>query len=311
MSVEFQRAAVALFVAGYLAGGPLPAQHRQGSPDADQKGGIAVPSHEKASKQEETCAEIEGLNPLLEKGTVLVLGELHGSQESPAFVGSVACHALAAELSVTVGLELLDSEKRGIEAYLSSAGSEADRHSLTASGSWSAGYQDGRTSWAILDLLDRIRVFRAGGQPVAVELFDRAGWKSGQERDQLMAEALAGVLERTDSDIVIILTGNIHSRIGRGTPWDETYKPMTHLLSDLTEWNLVSLNVAHAGGSAWMCNGSEPSSCGVRQVGGRGRETGLAIELGDDPATTGHSGRYHVGPLSASLPAAGKPAGAP
>jgi hypothetical protein len=83
MSVELQRAAVALFVAGYLAGGPLPAQHRQGSPDADQKGGIAVPSHEKASKQEETCAEIEGLNPLLEKGTVLVLGELHGSHLSP------------------------------------------------------------------------------------------------------------------------------------------------------------------------------------------------------------------------------------
>ncbi len=254
--------------------------------------------------EEEACSEIAGLEPLLRKGTALVVGELHGSRESPAFVGAVVCQAQARELTVTVALELLDSERPGIETYLASDGSPADRQSLIAGGTWSAEYQDGRSSGAILELLDRLRVLRVAGRPVSVELFDRGGWQSGQERDRLMAEALAGVLETTASDMVIVLTGNIHSRVVRGTKWDATYEPMTYLLAGRSEWNLVSLDVGHAGGSVWICNGNVPSSCGVRPVSGRGKDSGLSIELGSDPALTGHHGRYHVGSLSASLPAA-------
>lgn len=254
---------------------------------------------------EPACGEISGLAQLLGKRTVLVFGEMHGSRESPGFVGDVVCRALGSGLSVTLGLELLDGEAPGIATFLGSAGGEDDRRSLIAGGAWSAEYQDGRTSRAMLDLLDRVRRFRAAGKPVVVELFDRSGWRSGQERDVLMAQALAGVLESTSSDLVVVLTGNIHSRIGRGTPWDDAYQPMTFLLLGMTDWRLVALNVAHAGGAAWICNGSTPSSCGERQVGGHGRETGGAIELGDDPATSGHHGRYQVGPLNASPPARG------
>ena len=120
-----------------------------------------------------------------------------------------------------------------------------------------------------------------------------------------MAEALAGIVNSTTSDFVVALTGNIHSRVTRGTRWNDSYEPMSYLASALIERELVTLDVGHAGGTAWICNGSEPSSCGVKQVGGRSEVRGLAIELGADPELTGHHGRYHVGPLEASLPAAG------
>lgn len=257
------------------------------------------------------CAEVDGLEPILRRGAVLVFGEIHGNRESPAFVINVACEALALGLSVTVALELLDSERPGIQKYLSSSGSDADRAELTANGIWSTEYQDGRSSAAMADLLERLRGFRAADQRIEVELFDRSGWSSGQERDRLMAEALSVILATTTSDVVVVLTGNIHSRVATGTPWDETYLPMAHLLAVPGNRNLVSLDVAHAGGTTWMCTGSEPSSCGVRDVRARETQTGLSIELDDDPSTSGHHGRYHVGPLSASWPAAGRPEDSP
>jgi hypothetical protein len=251
------------------------------------------------------CAAIDGLDQVVSRGAVLVLGELHGSQESPAFVGEVVCHAAAAKMSVTLALELLDSEKPGIDAYLSSGRSDANREQLIGAGTWSNDYQDGRTSQAMLSLIDRVGSLRDGGAAVTIELFDRRGWSSSQERDRLMAEALAGVVDSTASDVVIVLTGNIHSRVSRGTPWIKDYEPMTYLAATQIDRNLVTLDVAHAGGTAWICNGSEPSSCGVKGVGGRSEENALMIELGADPAVTGHYGWYHVGPLSASRPAAG------
>jgi hypothetical protein len=267
-------------------------------------------SAEMPGSKASSCAKIEGVKRLLGRNRVLVLGELHGTQESPAFVGEVVCQAAASGYSVTVGLELLESEKRGVEAYLASAGGEADRRSLVFGAAWSADYQDGRTSQAIVELLDRLRSFRTAGHKIEVELFDRGGWRSGQERDRLMAEALAEVLETAASDIVVILTGNIHSRVVRGTGWDENYQPMAYLLTSLTTRDLVSLDVAHAGGSAWICNGSTPSSCGVRRIGGGGKESGMSIELGVEPSATGHHGRYQVGTLNASPPAAAEMAAA-
>ena len=122
-----------------------------------------------------------------------------------------------------------------------------------------------------------------------------------------MAEALAGIINATTSDLVVVLTGNIHSRVSRGTPWDQNYEPMTYLLSRKLDKDLLAINVSHAGGTAWICTGTTPSTCGVKPVKGVSEETHPAIELGADPITSGHHGRYHVGSLNASPPAASDP----
>jgi uncharacterized protein (TIGR03067 family) len=62
---------------------------------------------------------------------------------------------------------------------------------------------------------------------------------------------------------------------------------------------LTALNVAHDGGSAWLCN----PDCGVSQIGGRGSKSPWSVEIDDATRPSGHDGWYHVGQLSASSPA--------
>ncbi len=83
----------------------------------------------------EPCAPIDGMEPLLKPGRILLLGELHGTQESPAFVLDVACHAAHSDLPLIVGLELRSNLQSGVDAFLDSKGSEEDRSALL-SGQW-------------------------------------------------------------------------------------------------------------------------------------------------------------------------------
>ena len=73
------------------------------------------------------CPSIDGLDPLIEPGRILLLGEIHGTVESPGFVLDVACHTVRAGLPLVVGLELDASEQDRVNVYLQSDGSPADR----------------------------------------------------------------------------------------------------------------------------------------------------------------------------------------
>ncbi|MFP2933059.1 hypothetical protein ACLESO_49505, partial [Pyxidicoccus sp. 3LG] len=69
---------------------------------------------------------IIGLNKQAKKGGVLLLGELHGTQEVPRFVAQTACQATVAGTPVTVGLELPLENQTRVDAFLESAGTEED-----------------------------------------------------------------------------------------------------------------------------------------------------------------------------------------
>ena len=75
------------------------------------------------------CEPIEGLEPLLKPGRILMLGELHGTEESPAFILDVACNAAAKKLPVVVGLELRSDLQGSVDTFLASKGSDSDRFS--------------------------------------------------------------------------------------------------------------------------------------------------------------------------------------
>ncbi|HTQ81108.1 MAG TPA: hypothetical protein VMM92_14000, partial [Thermoanaerobaculia bacterium] len=106
------------------------------------------------------CPAIAGLAPLLAPGHGLLLGEVHGTVESPAFLANAVCLALQAGRSVTVALEIPLQEEARFEAYLGSAGSAADRTALLAGAFWQDPYQDGRRSQAMLALLESLRRLR-------------------------------------------------------------------------------------------------------------------------------------------------------
>lgn len=248
----------------------------------------------------EPCRPIDGLQPLLRAGRVLLLGEIHGTMESPAFALEVACHAMELDLAVIVGLELATAEQARVDIFLDSAGTEQDRVALLAGPPWQSSYQDGRASRAMLDLIDGLRQLRRQGRQVGVALFDAPVSGGGQRRDGEMARQLATVIGGSPASLMIVLTGNVHSRIIAGMPRSPSYEPMGYLLGRATSFdNLVALNVAHAGGSAWIC----APACGVQELSGRHGDSAWRIEIAEATRPAGHSGWYHVGRVTASLPA--------
>ena len=104
------------------------------------------------------CRPVDGLEALLRAGNVLVLGELHGTAESPAFALDVACHAVQAGLPLVFGLELPPGDGDRLRAFLDSEGDGESRRAQLAKG-WAAAYQDGRRSQAMFRLLDGTHCF--------------------------------------------------------------------------------------------------------------------------------------------------------
>lgn len=252
------------------------------------------------------CPPVPGAEPLLERAEVVLVGEMHGTEESPAFVAALACRALAAGRPVTVGFEIAASEEERFAAYLDSDGGEAARATALAGPPWQAEgrAQYGATSEAMFGLLESLRRFRAAGHPVGFALFNRSGAGGGQNRDRLMADTLGGHVKRSAGGLLIALTGNIHSRLAPGTRWDPEYEPMGLLLLRADpELRVIALNVAHAGGTAWMCT---PEECGAQRLRARvGEDRELfTVALSEELQPDGHHGTYYVGEVHASPPAA-------
>ena len=269
-----------------------------------RSGVVTAPAATPASPEPLACREVEGLEPLLAPGAGVLFGEMHGTVESPAFVANAACLALRAGLPVTVALEMPYEDQARVDVFLTSAGTDADRAALLDSPFWKDEYQDGRRSQAMLSLLDDLRRLRRGGRTVQVKLFDRMQRSSSAERDRRMGEALARVFEETPDGVVLALTGNVHSRIRRGTPWNADYEPAGFVLvTSRPDLRVTSLDVAYTDGTAWTCTSADASSCQARALRGNGDAQGGRVVLHPE-ITNGHTGVYHVGPLTASPPAA-------
>ncbi len=258
------------------------------------------------------CKSVEGFAPLLRPGSVLLLGELHGTAESPAFTGNAACLALAAGRSVTVGLEIWQEEEPRIAAFLASAGAAADRAALLDSPFWRDSYQDGRRSEAMAALLENLRRFRHDGWPVRVALLDRQVHGSGQERDRAMAERLRGIVAAAPADLVITLTGNLHARLAKGVPWDKSYENMGFLFARaLPGVQATALDARSTGGTAWYCQGTAAGSpaagadngCKVWPVQGRPGTGAAKVVVHPGLDGDGFNGVYEIGGTTASSPA--------
>ena len=84
----------------------------------------------------EKCPTISGLDALLHSKKVLLLGEIHGTQEAPEFLYKIICNALNKNLTVTLGLELPPTDQKGVELFLQSKGKKADRDQLLNLSFW-------------------------------------------------------------------------------------------------------------------------------------------------------------------------------
>jgi hypothetical protein len=257
---------------------------------------------------------IIGLAKQAKKGAVLLLGEMHGTQEVPRFVAQTVCQSLVAGIPVTVGLELpLESQTR-IDTFLESAGSEEDWLKLMDAPFWRSPYPDGRSSEAVANMLEQLRQLRAQGLDVEVFVFDHPK-AQGQERESAMVATVKQQVEAAKDRFYVLLSGNIHARTKKGLPWDRQYRPMGLLLKDALG-DVTALDMAYDNGSAWICavdskGVKDRLDCGIRNAKGKDNGDRFFMYQWSSANDAGYNGVFYVGPVSASVPAVQRGLGRP
>mgnify|MGYP003374926752 CR=1 FL=1 len=225
-------------------------------------------------------------------GTTLILGELHGTREVPAFVASLVCQVSSSTATV-LALEVPHTEQARIDAFLASSGDANARAALLRGDFWDFPMQDGRRSEAMVQLLEAVRRLREQGAPLVVIAFDSDA--PPDVRDAEMAQRLASARREHSQALFVVVTGGVHaSRLP-----DEAFIPMAVRFAELaTPHRIVSLALQHSGGHAWVCT----DRCGPHDAEGAPDPGPPRIELFEE-TTRGFDGTFRVGRITASAPA--------
>jgi hypothetical protein len=243
----------------------------------------------------DNCPPIAGIERLQGAQTIL-LGEMHGTVEMPAFVEQLACHFLAQKKAVTVAVELPASWQEAMQQR------DGVRLALQQAG-WNDYWQDGRTSAAMLQLIERMAGKRNAGADVTLLPFDVEPQAMIDNRDQAMATQLHRVISRQPDRIYLILTGNLHARKARNShPFAK--EPLAILLAEaLPARQQLSLLGHYNSGTAWSCLSG--GGCGPQPLAAKTSSDRHGIAgFGDVELTAiGYDGAFYLGTISASAPA--------
>ncbi|HSM85600.1 MAG TPA: hypothetical protein VLT16_05590 [Candidatus Limnocylindrales bacterium] len=231
------------------------------------------------------------------------IGELHGSNETPAAFRDLVCNAIAQGKHVTVALERPTSEQAALDNILTARHLSAAQESLLQLPGWKE-VPDGRGSEAMLRLLVSLRELRRLHPGLKVVAFDApyAGPPAAAPREEAMAHALLSLRPTKPNSLVLILTGNLHAMQAskRGYSLAAMYLPPKEILS---------LEVTDRGGESW--SDSTADGCGPQKGGvpDKDPKRPYGVFLGPGLAPFGKvDGVLSLGaPLTASAPAAGEP----
>jgi hypothetical protein len=235
--------------------------------------------------------------PLAERRVVLV-ADIPGTNEIPAFVGRLACQAARAGVPTVVALALLRVDQEWVDTYLASQGTPEDRaaflqvtHSFGARGS---GTQ------AVLSLLDLLRSLRDLGLALRVVAFDAPG--AGAGRGQAWASVLERVRLTEPESLLLAVVERSQGRTVLGPDETPATAPAGWYLG---HWGLkpLALDVRTPGGQAWSCTTAGRGGCEAVSVPATAPAPASAlnaIELYASPDAFGFAGNYVIGPLTAS-----------
>jgi hypothetical protein len=259
-------------------------------------------------KDELRCLrKVRGVEEVLQPGLVMLIGEQLGSREAPMVVGDLVCQAAESGLHVTLALSITREEQPRIDRYLASAGTPVDQDALLEGHFWRRPYQDGRSSRAVFDLIDRVRAMRELGLRVSLVAYDTEEVRAS-ERDARLAEALLQRHAARPDEVLIVLAGNTHVRTVTGIAWDPDFVPMGYHLKSLPSLRVLELGFAQ--GKRWGCGLDHRSRLDCRVV-LAAPDTRVAdhpalspyLRFYPSPTEEGYQGLLFVGPLTASLPA--------
>lgn len=239
---------------------------------------------------------------------VILVGETHGNEQSPAFVARLVCGLMARGRSVILALERSSTEQPALDRYLASAGRIEDAHALLSEHDWAASTQDGRSSTAMLKLLNQVRRWRQAGQPVELMAMVQP-WPSGAAAsepamdaklaqatsDRAMADSIVEAMNRRPAYSVVVLAGTFHTVIGSKMHQDIIGAPsMGDVLA--ARMPVHAIGLSSGAGESWVCR--QAGKCGP------GHMLAAPWNLPDARIDT----TVDLGPVTASGPAALQPA---
>ncbi len=244
-----------------------------------------------------SCKPVDGAGRLLQDDiTWIIVGETHGTNETPEAFGNLVCLATRTNRPVIVAVEFSSDFQPAIDLFLASDGGVEAQREFLALPNWRNEFQDGRTSIAMLRLFEELRGLKQAGAIEGVVATDIGrATPEGLQRDAAMANAWQNI-SREENAIVLALVGNIHAmRI----PWSHSSGTITTAGSLMPTAHTITVNVVGNGGDAWNCT---REGCGVsRSVSKREAESGL--KFSDDPSSR-WTVTYDLGvPTTAALPA--------
>jgi len=244
------------------------------------------------------CAQLN-IPEIIKEKRLVILGELHGTKEAPAFAGTLVCNLAKGNKKIAFAIEMPASTQAQLQsAFLQnqkiSASNEFDALSF-----WNSSFQDGKRSQAYKDLLMTLWDLRATNESIkliAIDV-DETPNNTGNAREQYMASRLSSFLQEFPDYVVVALVGNLHARKLQGTPWNKAYIPMAFFLRDI---NFITFDIGYTAGSAWNCN---KTACMERPV-SRLKPTGVVklptIKLSEIDAN--FDGEYDLNEVTASPP---------
>ena len=225
---------------------------------------------------------------------ILLVGEIHGTVEGPALIGRLACAAAKGGEPITIALEIPEKEQASIDRYMNGSGSAAERLSLLNGSFWQRSSQDGRSSTAMLDLIERLRTIRSRHPKLRVATIEQ---RIDGSRDVGMATWIRATHDQ-GSTALIALLGNGHASKAKGSLRRPEYEPAGYLLRDLEP---SAVYIAARRWNAWACT----PSCGISRLSGRRLPNGAAGFLNGTDHVRGYDGVYAIGDTTPSMPAKG------
>ena len=235
---------------------------------------------------------------------IVMLGEVHGMEGPPAFAVDFACRAAQANGGAVLALEIPKEEQSRIDGYLRSDGTATAREELLDGPFWRRPFQAGRSSVAMLGLLETSRRLLGGGLRLRIAAIDDDSVKGQGPRERAMAESLLALL-RAKQGTVVMLVGNYHAHTRPGAPWDPTLRLMGAIVKEAVP-SAIGLDVRYGPGEMWVCRSAEATECGRSPT--KGSEANpWTIDRFPALDAGGFAGTFGVGAAVASEPARGLP----